>query len=240
MLLVRLVGSRAGQFTVQNIYPKLPLSLQKRIKASFERIVNRPKSKTSHPQKSSDPKKKTTSEAAKVSETSKVRGSLSKFCIGDGVDIGYGGDPIVPWAICMDLEAKYASYEAWPQHLHGDAAKMYWFSDRTLDWVYSSHVLEDFEDPRAVFFEWWRILKVDGRMVLFLPDEQKYRKYCKEAGKNPNPHHVHADFSPQFVLGFLQERTDWAIEHFVQDSGIYSFELVLRKVDGNSPAYYQE
>jgi len=50
-------------------------------------------------------------EVKSVSETSKCRDSLAPFCNGDGVDIGYGGDPIVPNAICMDLPDSYAKYK---------------------------------------------------------------------------------------------------------------------------------
>ena len=36
-------------------------------------------------------------------ETASCRPSLSKWCIGMGLDIGFGGtDPIVPTAICID------------------------------------------------------------------------------------------------------------------------------------------
>ena len=60
--------------------------------------------------------------------------------------MGFGGDPIVPNAICMDLPKKYAHYEGHPQHLHGSADNLNWFKDNSLDWVYSSHVFEDFEN----------------------------------------------------------------------------------------------
>ena len=90
----------------------------------------------------------------KISETSKCRGRLAPFCKGDGLDVGYGGDPIVPHAICMDLPQKYAAYESHVQHLHGDATNLHWFRDGALDWVYSSHVLEDFPDTSTVLNEW--------------------------------------------------------------------------------------
>src|ERR1700726_3531099 len=37
------------------------------------------------------------------SETSRHRALLQKFCVGCGIDIGFGGDPITPDAIRMDL-----------------------------------------------------------------------------------------------------------------------------------------
>ena len=35
------------------------------------------------------------------SETSAVRDLLAPYCAGDGLDLGYGGDPIVPHAIAL-------------------------------------------------------------------------------------------------------------------------------------------
>lgn len=166
----------------------------------------------------------------KVSETSKVRASLAEYCTGDGIDIGYGGDPIVNHAICMDLPSKYASYLDKPQHLHGSAEQLVWFKDNTLDFVYSSHVLEDFVDTKSVLEEWLRVLKVGGKLILFLPDESLYRAYCLEQGKLPNTHHIHENFSLRYVLDILEQINQTKVIYKSSPSNIYSFELVLEKM----------
>jgi SAM-dependent methyltransferase len=168
--------------------------------------------------------------AKKISETSKCRGRLAPFCEGDGLDVGYGGDPIVPHAICMDLPQKYAAYESHVQHLHGDATNLHWFRDGALDWVYSSHVLEDFPDTSTVLDEWLRVLRAGGRLILFLPDEQLYRAYCKSQGKPPNAHHVHEHFGLDYLKRFINRRADLKIIHEVNPIDIYSFELVIEKM----------
>lgn len=165
----------------------------------------------------------------KISETSKCRASLSQFCKGDGMDIGYGGDPIVPHAICMDLPQGYAHYKDHFQHLHGDARDLRWFRSESLDWIYSSHVLEDFEDSKTVLDEWLRVVKPGGNLVLYLPDEQTYRAHCQSQGKPPNIYHVHEDFSLETVKRCLTDRADVEIIHERFPVGVYSFELVLRK-----------
>ena len=76
---------------------------------------------------------------SRESETSKCRSSLARFCKGNGLDVGYGGDPIVPTAICLDLYTPYAHYHTHPQHLHGDASNLHWFTDECLDYIYSTH-----------------------------------------------------------------------------------------------------
>lgn len=165
-----------------------------------------------------------------ISETSKCRESLALFCQGDGLDIGYGGDPIVSNAICMDLPEAYAKYEDYPQHLHGDAQNLYWFKDGSLDFLYSSHLLEDFEETEAVLEEWLRVLKVGGLLILHLPDEQAYREDCRRQGKVSNVHHVHDNFSLDFIKGILAKRLDVEIIHEKFPIGIYSFELVVKKI----------
>lgn len=167
----------------------------------------------------------------KISETSKCRNSLAQFCQGDGMDIGYGGDPIVPHAICMDLPQGYAHYEDHIQHLHGDARDLRWFRSESLDWIYSSHVLEDFENTKVVLDEWLRVVKPGGNLILYLPDEQTYRAYCHSQGRPPNIHHIHEDFRLDTIKDCLADRTDVEIIHERFPVGIYSFELVLRKTD---------
>lgn len=164
-----------------------------------------------------------------ISETSKCRESLAPFCIGNGLDIGYGGDPILPKSICLDLPNAYANYKNYPQHLHGDAQNLLWFRDNVLDYVYSSHVLEDFRDTEEVLSEWLRVVKPGGVLVLFLPDEQTYREYCKSLGKPPNVHHIHEDFSLDYMKRILNELNDVEIIHEKFPSNIYSFELVIKK-----------
>lgn len=166
-----------------------------------------------------------------ISETSKCRHSLARYCQGDGIDIGFGGDPIVPHAICMDMPQGYANYAHHVQHLHGDARNLHWFSADSLDWVYSSHVLEDFEDTRSVLYEWLRVVRPGGYIVLYLPDEQAYRAHCSHQCKPPNIHHIHEFFSLDFVVSCLDGRDDIEIVHQQFPVGIYSFELVLRKLD---------
>ncbi len=169
-------------------------------------------------------------EPEKKSETSKVRERLAVFCTGDGMDVGYGGDPIHESAICMDLPKKYASYLNHPQHLSGDATNLRWFRDGVLDFVYSSHVLEDFEDTLSVAREWLRVVKPGGHLVLFLPDEQTYRNYCVSQGKQPNQHHIHEHFGLAFLKDKLSELDGIEFIHEAFPVEIYSFELVIRKL----------
>jgi predicted SAM-dependent methyltransferase len=130
----------------------------------------------------------------------------------------------------MDLPQKYAAYESHVQHLHGDATDLHWFKDGVLDWVYSSHVLEDFPGTLSVVNEWLRVLRIGGRLILFLPDEQLYRAHCQSQGRPPNAHHIHERFGPDYLKGLLHGRTDIKVIHEACPVDIYSFEIVIEKV----------
>ncbi|MFO0959085.1 MAG: methyltransferase domain-containing protein [Isosphaeraceae bacterium] len=163
------------------------------------------------------------------SETSKCRDRLAPFCTGYGVDLGPGGDPIVPHAIRVDLPQPYSHVGSLPVQLGGAAENLYWFRDGVLDFVFSSHLLEDYGDTESVLREWLRVLKPGGKLILFCPDEQIYRRHCDATGQPYNVHHVHANFSLAFVLPILNRLGPVAIIHQNPLVDVYSWELVAAK-----------
>jgi len=127
--------------------------------------------------------------------------SLDKL---NGIDIGFGGDPILPNAICMDQFEKYTSnvIQTSVQNLYGDAGDMHWFKDMSMDYVYSAHVLEDFPEDQilSTFVEWFRLVRVGGLLILDLPNEMKYRAVCKERGYRSNPRHKILNMNPDYII----------------------------------------
>ena len=170
-----------------------------------------------------------------MSETRTCRERLAPFCQGNGLDIGSGGDPIVPWAISVDRRRPGHLPAQQPIHLVGDAAHLVWFADGTLDFIYSSHCLEDFEDTAAAINEWLRVLKPGGVLVLFLPDQKTFMSVNLARGGDLNSDHKHADFSLAFILklcGRPPLKYPVAVIHQlwpVPNNG-YSFDLVLKKL----------
>jgi predicted SAM-dependent methyltransferase len=165
------------------------------------------------------------------SETSKCRERLAKFCVGYGVDLGPGGDPINETAIRVDLPQSYSQVGLCGVQLGGDARRLNWFRDGVLDYVYSSHLLEDFENTEDVLKEWLRVLKPGGRLVLFCPDEQAYRNHCALTQQPYNTYHKHSDFrlaSAKEALSILEYKTRILHETPLVDD--YSWELVVEKL----------
>jgi len=115
------------------------------------------------------------------SETAKYRHLAGRFCLGVGVDVASGGDPVVPWALNFDLpEPEFSRYRnnAPPLgtiQLRGFAEKLP-FDSGSLDFVYSSHLLEDFEDWQPILVEWLRVLK---------PGQRASRRTARIATKDP-------------------------------------------------------
>lgn len=123
---------------------------------------------------------------------------FTQWLKGDGLDIGYGGRPCCESAICID-QWKQAPNGAWT-HLTGDATVLRWFRDGVLDYVFSSHCLEDIVDTKSALREWCRVLKPGGFLLLTCPNEQAYRAF---AGDARNLAHKHENFSLEFVLSKL-------------------------------------
>jgi predicted SAM-dependent methyltransferase len=166
-----------------------------------------------------------------TSETSKCRSRLEFYCQGYGIDLGPGGDPITPSAIRVDLPEPYSTAGALPVQLGGDARNLRWFTDHSLDYVYSSHLLEDFSDIEPVLFEWIRVLKPGANLVLYCPDQVIYEEHCRATGQQPNLEHKDPHFNIDTVKRALDKigRTRNIHEKPLVD--IYSWELVAQKIE---------
>lgn len=166
------------------------------------------------------------------SETSLCRHRLKKYCIGYGIDIGFGGDKIVPAATGIDFPTPYTKVGSDPVNLGGNAMDLYWFRDGVLDYVYSSHLLEDFPPDLTenVLKEWLRVLKIGGYLILYLPDEQKYRAHCKKTGQPYNAAHKVENFNLDYIKSILEKIGGVLIVHENPSCEAYSFEIVGRKI----------
>ena len=137
-----------------------------------------------------------TSLSARRSETCKHREQALEYCVGNGVDLGAGGDPVTPAALSIDLSkaaaARYTTTDhgVRPIQWRGDCKDLFWFRDGVLDYVYSSHVIEDFtqaEQP-AVLAEWGRVVKPGGYLIVIYPENRLWAQ-AVDAGQPMNSNH---------------------------------------------------
>lgn len=144
------------------------------------------------------------------SETAKHRHSVAKYCVGNGCDVASGGDPVVPWAISLDLpESDYARYNSGesprgPIQWRGNAIDLP-FKDRTLGFIYISHLLEDYFDWHPPLREWCRVVKIGGHIVILIPDKERWNNAIRH-GQPANCSHKHE--------GRVHELTEVFSAHF--------------------------
>jgi SAM-dependent methyltransferase/predicted O-methyltransferase YrrM len=97
---------------------------------------------------------------------------LSRYFVGDGIDIGSGPDPLGQYAELFPL---MGSVRAWDLP-DGDAELMASCADNQYDFVHSSHCLEHMHNPDVALKNWFRIVKPGGHLVVLIPDEDMYEQ----------------------------------------------------------------
>ena len=166
-----------------------------------------------------------------VAESKKICWIAAPYLRGRGVDLGAGTFKVLPHAMSVDN----GHHEAFGMHINPDvriedAQDLSIFGSQSMDFVYSSHLLEHIENPQKALKEWWRILRVKGYLVLYLPHDELYPK-VGEPGANPDHKH---NLNEKLVEGWMQELGGWDLvecQKRAQDDE-YSFFMVFRKLDG--------
>jgi len=192
-------------------------------------------------------------ETGKAEYRRRNEGFYEKYCNGKGIDIGCFDEPLLPDCDLWDLQINPFQ----------DAKYMDGIEDETYDFVYSSHCLEDIDDPSVALKNWYRILKRGGYLILFLPHRDLF-EHVHILPSPCNSDHKHyflidKDEQPD-TLGIIplisNTLTDYDLlyvkkcedghkhTYIERDNGLfsiisegeYSIELVLKK--GNDAIYY--
>jgi len=160
-------------------------------------------------------------------EAAKIRWELVEYTNGRGLDLGCGQFKAFPHFIGVDnghhwgmkgVDVNVATCE-----------KLDIFADASMDFVFSSHLLEHIQDYKAALKEWWRVLRVGGRLVLYLPHKEHYPNVGE---KGANPDHKH-DFVPDDITGAMDEFGWDLVRNETRSEGReYSFFQVYVKLEG--------
>lgn len=170
-----------------------------------------------------------------VTESQSALPYIKKFCVGFGVDVGCGKRKIVPMALGIDFEAGYDRPDILPKDRDAEVIcgwEKFFPLMRTesLDYIFSSALLEDYANPTAVLRIWCRALKPEGYLILYLPVESMYKAV---AGAGYNKHHKADWKSAEDFLDKLEP--DFRAQfHVIETSAVipeskYMFYVVLRK-----------
>jgi predicted SAM-dependent methyltransferase/ADP-heptose:LPS heptosyltransferase len=113
-----------------------------------------------------------------------------KWTRGRGLDIGAGLHRTFPHFITVDNNADVQLFGhpmPRPDILVEDGGKLEMVASESMDFVFSSHMLEHVEEDKLVktLKEWYRVVKPNGYLVLYLPDADEYPKVGEE-GANPD------------------------------------------------------
>ena len=99
--------------------------------------------------------------------------------------------------------------------------------DNTFDYVYTSHLIEDFGDTKTALIEFIRILKNSGNLILVFPDQRKYEETCKKTGQPLNMYHVHSTMGLEFMLDILQKIDGISYENIYSNNCEIDYNVIL-------------
>lgn len=178
-----------------------------------------------------------------ISETHKHRDKVLPYCQGNGLDLGSAGDPISPTAIQVELPDNYCPLfkNDYPPQLRGDATNLVWFKDKCLDYVFSSHLIEDFgpERQHEIICEWCRVIKPGGYLVVLAPERHRW-KAALNRGQPPNLAHKNEP-----VIGELSTHltSEWEVicDELCEPGNEleYGLMFVARRAGGDKPKPYK-
>jgi ADP-heptose:LPS heptosyltransferase/predicted SAM-dependent methyltransferase len=171
-------------------------------------------------------------------ESRKIWHRAVPYARGLGADIGCGVEKVLPHAIGVD-NLHHSQFFGWDQRqavqVIAEADSLPDFTDESLNFIFSSHLLEHLVEPEKALAEWWTKLRDGGHLMLYLPHKELYPNIGEEGA---NPDHKH-DFMPSDVIRMMEKIGRWGLleaERRDQDDE-YSFWLVFRKNRGGRIHY---
>lgn len=178
-------------------------------------------------------------------ETAKVHDRIAPYVIGHGLDVGCGC-----WKLrvekskdnsCLGVDSGETFGPSTTADIVGDATELSMFSEGAFDYVYSSHTLEDIPYPEAALIEWWRLVKLGGNLILYLPLTRRVARemglenwqtfYPNMGEDGANVHHRN-DFHPNDIKAMMQHiaHCELIADEIRGDKDEYSFLQVYRKL----------
>lgn len=167
-------------------------------------------------------------------EAMKVRFDLVPYARGRAIDLGCGESKVFPSFLGVDNCKDNLLFGARikPDMAVDTVERLPIFSDGSFDCAFSSHTLEHIEDHKATLAEWWRLVKVGGTLILYLPHADHYPR-IGQSGANPDHKH---DFTPDDIIAAMQDVADlsgtgWdlVVNETRTQHDEYSFLQVYRK-----------
>ena len=162
-------------------------------------------------------------------ESRKVVWEVTPYLRGRGLDIGAGDFKVLPHAISVDnCHHACFGYNIKPDVFVETAEDLSIFGSQTMDFVYSSHLLEHMERPAECLKEWYRLVKPGGYLVLYLPHEDYYPKMGEDGANPDHKWNLHNSM----VIDWMSPLPAWdLVENQIRDQDKeYSMLLIFKKM----------
>lgn len=158
-------------------------------------------------------------------EAAKIRWELVEYTNGRGLDLGCGQFKAFPHFTGVD-NGHHWGMKGVDVHVE-TCEDLSIFADKSMDFVFSSHLLEHIVNTKAALKEWYRVIKEDGYLILYLPHKDHYPNIGQ---KGANPDHKH-DFLPEDIEAVMQEVGGWDLirNETRSEDREYSFFQVYRR-----------
>lgn len=173
-------------------------------------------------------------------ESRKIVWEVAPYLRGRGLDLGAGVFKILPHVISIDNgdHAHNFGHQIHADVTLPDAADLSVFASQSMDFVFSSHLLEHIDDYKGALKEWWRVIKMQGKLILYLPHKSFYPNMGKPGA---NPTHKH-DFMPDDIIKAMENLSGWdLIKCQDRNEGMeYSMLLIFRKIHGRVHEFSHE
>lgn len=170
-------------------------------------------------------------------EAAKIKWEIVEYTRGRGLDLGCGQFKAFPHFTGVDNGHHWGMKGV---DVHVDTCEdLSIFSDRSMDFIFSSHLLEHIVDTRKTLKEWFRVLKPEGYLVLYLPHKELYPNIGQEGANTDHKH----DFLPEDIEGIMKDIGSWdLVRNETKAEGFeYSFFQVYKKLSGTKHRYsYKE
>lgn len=120
-------------------------------------------------------------------EAAKIKYEIVPYTRGRGLDLGCGPSKAYAHFIGVDnlTDTRLFGTRMQPDIVTPDCSDLSIFANESMDFVFSSHLLEHIADYKTAMAEWMRVIKIGGHLVMYLPDEDEYPK-VGENGANPD------------------------------------------------------
>lgn len=165
-------------------------------------------------------------------ESGKISWEIVKWTRGRGLDVGAGLYRTFPHFITVDNNIDtvlFGQQMPRPDLFVKDAAELDMVATESMDFVFSSHMLEHVKEEHVVktLREWMRVIRFEGYLVLYLPDEDEYPKVGEEGANHDHKWNVNYER----VIKFMEHCGNWDLLDFQKrnQEREYSLYFVFQK-----------